>query len=109
MRMVPPIVFDSTKSPAERRVFEKLERTELDKQACALHSVNLPRHVYKKMGEIDFVVLSRSGLLVCEVKGAGSPAKTACGASRIVSVRRTSSARVPSSRPSPRCGRWRPI
>jgi hypothetical protein len=67
--MVPPIVFDSTKSPAERRVFDKLEHTELDTHACALHSVNLPRHVYKKMGEVDFVVLSRSGLLVCEVKG----------------------------------------
>ncbi|MDX8152084.1 NERD domain-containing protein [Patulibacter brassicae] len=69
MKMIPPVVVESTESNAERRLFRLLEKTELDRQAAALHSVDLPRHVYKRMGEIDFVVLSRAGVLVCEVKG----------------------------------------
>ena len=69
MKMIPPVVAETTDSPAERKLFPIFERTELDKNAVCLHSVDLPDHEYKRMSEIDFVVLSRAGLLVCEVKG----------------------------------------
>lgn len=35
----------------------------------AVHSVNLPVHEYKRWGEADFVMVSRSGLVLLEVKG----------------------------------------
>ena len=35
----------------------------------AMHSLNLPRHEYKRFGEIDFVVCGPEGLFVLEVKG----------------------------------------
>ena len=35
----------------------------------AMHSLNLPRHEYKRFGEIDFVVCGPDGLFVLEVKG----------------------------------------
>ena len=69
MKMIPPVVAATTDSPAERKLFPIFERTELDKNAVCLHSIDLPDHEYKRMSEIDFVVLSRAGLLVCEVKG----------------------------------------
>lgn len=69
MKMIPPFVVETTNSAAERRLFPILERTELDRHAVGLHSIDLPRHRYKRMGEIDYVILSRAGLLVCEVKG----------------------------------------
>ena len=34
-----------------------------------MHSLNLPRHEYKRFGEIDFVVCGPEGLFVLEVKG----------------------------------------
>lgn len=37
----------------------------------AMHSLNLPRHEYKRFGEIDFVVCGPDGLFVLEVKGGG--------------------------------------
>lgn len=35
----------------------------------AMHSLNLPRHEYKRFGEIDFVICGPGGLFVLEVKG----------------------------------------
>ena len=35
----------------------------------AMHSLNLPRHEYKRFGEIDFVICGPDGLFVLEVKG----------------------------------------
>ena len=40
-----------------------------DDMWIALHSLNLPAHPYKVMGEIDFVILGPRGLYVLEVKG----------------------------------------
>jgi hypothetical protein len=34
-----------------------------------MHSVNLPEHKYKEWAEIDFLLISRAGILVIEVKG----------------------------------------
>jgi len=52
----------------EASVYDLLARID-DEQAFAVHSVNLPEHVYKRWGEADFVVVSRKGLLLLEVKG----------------------------------------
>lgn len=40
-----------------------------DSEGFAVHSVNLPEHEYKRWGEADFVIVSRAGLVLLEVKG----------------------------------------
>lgn len=40
-----------------------------DGDRFAVHSVNLPAHEYKRWGEADFVIVSRAGLVLLEVKG----------------------------------------
>lgn len=46
-----------------------LRRLDLGRGAVALHSLNLPRHQYKRWAEADFIILCESGLLLLEVKG----------------------------------------
>lgn len=54
----------------ERTVFDLLKTGVGAEQWHVLHSLNLSRHVYQQMGEIDFVVvIPGKGLLVLEVKG----------------------------------------
>src|SRR5579859_7549192 len=69
MRMIPPQIADSTRSGAERRLFKMLSEANLPDDYYCLHSVDLPEHLYKKCGELDFVVVGPSGLYVIEVKG----------------------------------------
>ncbi|TQK03432.1 nuclease-related domain-containing DEAD/DEAH box helicase [Herbaspirillum sp. SJZ107] len=52
----------------EASVHDLLSRID-DKTAFAVHSVNLPEHEYKRWGEADFVVVSRAGVVLLEVKG----------------------------------------
>ncbi len=62
----------STNSQAEKRVFDQLRATFSGPDQndwFALHSLNLPRHEYKRFGEIDFVVCGPGGLFVLEIKG----------------------------------------
>jgi len=71
--MIPsePLLTDSC---AEMRVFDQLRSTFAgpgDTDWFALHSLNLPRHEYKRFGEIDFIVCGTDGLFVVEVKGGG--------------------------------------
>ncbi|MFI6999700.1 NERD domain-containing protein [Nocardia sp. NPDC050175] len=68
MRVIPSEISSSTKSQAERSVFAALERI-VDDQSVALHSVHLPKHHKKRVGEIDFVVITPQILLFIEVKG----------------------------------------
>ncbi len=71
MRMIPSQPLD-TNSKAEYRVFDQLRHAfgTPDKNSWfAMHSLNLPRHEYKRFGEIDFVVCGPEGLFVLEVKG----------------------------------------
>ena len=68
MRIIPSELSDSTKSKAERDVFRALKAIP-DEQSVALHTVHLPRHGKKRVGEIDFVVLTPEMLLFIEVKG----------------------------------------
>jgi len=52
----------------EASVHDLLSRID-DESAFAVHSVNLPEHAYKRWGEADFVIVSRAGLVLLEVKG----------------------------------------
>jgi hypothetical protein len=68
MRMIPPVALrDATAS--ERQVFARLAELSFDDDWRCLHSLNLSEHEYKRMGELDFVVVSPLGILVLEVKG----------------------------------------
>jgi putative intracellular protease/amidase len=71
MRMIPSQPLD-TRSRAELRVFDQLRAcfSGADQHGWfAMHSLNLPRHEYKRFGEIDFVVCGPVGVFVLEVKG----------------------------------------
>lgn len=71
MRMVPSTVSEHVKSGAERRLFGLLKECQSMPGSVAVHSLNLARHDYKLVGELDFVVVGPQGLLVLEVKGGG--------------------------------------
>ncbi|WP_046724310.1 nuclease-related domain-containing DEAD/DEAH box helicase [Streptomyces xiamenensis] len=68
MRIIPSEVSSSTRSQAERSVFEALKAIP-DDLSVALHTVHLPQHHKKRVGEIDFVVIMPEILLFIEVKG----------------------------------------
>ena len=71
MRMIPSQPL-KTSSRAEAQVFDQLRVafSGPDQNGWfAMHSLNLPRHEYKRFGEIDFVVCGPKGLFVLEVKG----------------------------------------
>ena len=68
MRVIPSEISSSTVSEAERSVFAALKSMP-DDGSVALHSVHLPRHYRKRVGEIDFVVIGPDMLLFIEVKG----------------------------------------
>jgi hypothetical protein len=71
MRMIPDIPH-GTHSQAEKRVFDRLRAAfvgENDGVYTAYHSLNLPRHAYKRFAEIDFLICCPLGLYVLEVKG----------------------------------------
>jgi len=63
-----------TSSNAERRMFDQLRAAFARPDQTgwfAMHSLNLPRHEYKRFGEIDFVICGPDGLFLIEVKGGG--------------------------------------
>ncbi|AQW52348.1 NERD domain-containing protein [Streptomyces violaceusniger] len=68
MRIIPSEISNSTRSQAERSVFAALKAIP-DDESVALHTVHLPRHHRKRVGEIDFVVITPDILLFIEVKG----------------------------------------
>jgi hypothetical protein len=68
--MIPaPERFGHINSAAETRVAKLLAQVELDEPATCLYSVHLPRHEYKRMAEIDFLIVLKDLLLIVEVKG----------------------------------------
>ena len=71
VRMIPPRISPATRSGAERRLFEGLGAVDLPQDWVCMHSVDLPDHLYKVCGELDFVVVGPRGLYVLEVKGGG--------------------------------------
>ena len=71
MRMIPDQVSPATKSNAEKELFRRLKLVEGTDWSFALHSLNLAEHVWKRVGEIDFLVVGPRGIYVLEVKGGG--------------------------------------
>lgn len=70
MRLVPPLErFGKVESAAERRVAGLLEQIDLGEPATCFYSVHLPHHEYKRMSEIDFLIVMDGFVLVVEVKG----------------------------------------
>lgn len=51
----------------EAKVLDLLNR--LPETGFAIHSVNLPDHLYKRWGEADFVIVTPAGVTLLEVKG----------------------------------------
>lgn len=73
MKMIPSYPH-KTESGAERQVFDRLRKAfedDPESRLTAFHSLNLTRHDYKRFGEIDFVIVGTTGVLVLEVKGGG--------------------------------------
>ena len=68
MRTIPSEILD-VRSSAEKRVHKFLRQIAFGPNDTALHSLNLAKHEYKRWGEADFVLLTRRGILLLEVKG----------------------------------------
>ena len=66
--MIPDFIHPDCKSSAERKLFARLKE-ELDENYIVMHSLGLARHGRNFSSEIDFLIISRQGLLVLEVKG----------------------------------------
>jgi hypothetical protein len=69
MRMVPDLIVESTKSRAEKHVFRALRQLEDPGWFYALHSLNVTEHQWKRVCEIDFLVVGPRGIYAVEVKG----------------------------------------
>src|SRR5690242_2550994 len=67
-RMIPPTVHPSVRSGGERRLFAIIRDAPGTADWVCLHSLGLARHCAKRRGEIDFVLITRKGLFVLEVK-----------------------------------------
>ena len=71
MKIVPSRPHDN-ESRAEQFVFDALALAEFgDHKPVAFHSLFLTKHEKKRVGEADFVIVSKYGLFVLEVKGGG--------------------------------------
>jgi hypothetical protein len=67
--MIPPVFDESSPSPGERLLFERLQRDPGTDDWAVLHSLNLAEHPSQVCGEIDFVVVAPElGVLCLEVK-----------------------------------------
>ncbi len=69
VRMIPEDVDPTTPSAAEKTLFRRLQLVVDDDWLVGLHSLNLSEHTYKRVGEIDFLLLGRKGIFALEVKG----------------------------------------
>ncbi|WP_198597969.1 nuclease-related domain-containing DEAD/DEAH box helicase [Blastococcus atacamensis] len=70
MKLVPATsALGPVDSKAELRVAQLLEQIDFASPVAALYSVHLPVHEYKRMSEIDFLVVWDDTVLVVEVKG----------------------------------------
>ena len=68
-RMIPSTIHPHVRSGAERRLFEVIRDAPGTDDWVCLHSLGLARHARKRRGEIDFLLLTRKGIFVLEVKG----------------------------------------
>lgn len=68
-RMIPSTIHPSIKSAAERKLFYIIQDAPKSDSWICLHSLGLARHVTKRRGEIDFLLLTPKGIFILEVKG----------------------------------------
>ena len=68
MVIYPKLVNPKTKYP-EKLVFKLISEADLGDGYYAYHSLLLPDHMHKLVGETDFVILTPEGFLLLEVKG----------------------------------------
>lgn len=68
-RMIPTTVHSSTRSGAERRLFELIRDATGTSDWVCIHSLGLAQHVRKRRGEIDFAIVTPEAVLILEVKG----------------------------------------
>jgi superfamily I DNA and RNA helicase len=68
-RMIPSAISHLTISQAEKRLFNLFKTSSGTENWVCLHSLALADHSYKRYGEIDFLMLTRKGIVVLEVKG----------------------------------------
>lgn len=65
--LIPPTI--NPDSNAESKFFNIFKDIEFSNDTYLFHSVNLPEHKYKEWGEIDFLLVSKRGILIFEIKG----------------------------------------
>ena len=69
MNIYPKIISPMTKSGAEHFIFSLIKKCNLGEYYCAFHSLLVPSHRYKYIGETDFAILTPAGIIILEVKG----------------------------------------
>ncbi len=67
--MIPATIHPHIRSNAERKLFNVIRDAPGTDDWVCLHSLGLARHATKRRGEIDFLLLTRKGVYVLEVKG----------------------------------------
>lgn len=68
MKLIPPYIANETSS-AERKILRLFaDNRKLGDWYC-LHSLGLSNHIFKREGEIDFLLIGPEGIFVIEVKG----------------------------------------
>ena len=69
-RMIPEHISEETKSSAERKLFNVMQKMDGCEDWTILHSLMIANHISQSQGEADFVVvIPNSAILVLEVKG----------------------------------------
>ncbi|WP_081620218.1 nuclease-related domain-containing DEAD/DEAH box helicase [Arthrobacter sp. 162MFSha1.1] len=70
MKMIPDSAqFGAVNSTAELKVARLLSAVSFDEPAVCLYSVNVPKHDYKRMSEVDFLIIFDDAVIAIEVKG----------------------------------------
>jgi hypothetical protein len=78
--MIPPVFDESTPSPGERLLFDRLRRDPGTDDWVVLHSLDLAEHPSQVCGEVDFVVVVPGlGVLCLEVKAHRRVSRDASG------------------------------
>lgn len=69
-RMIPSLISPSTKSVAERKIFEWFKKAEGTDDWVVFHSLGIAQHQTLIQGEVDFLVVApKYGIFALEVKG----------------------------------------
>ena len=69
-KIIPPTICSNVKSNAEKRLFEQFKNLEKCDDWVVFHSYGIENHIYKKHGEVDFIVVAPNyGVFIIEVKG----------------------------------------